>query len=112
LAWEAETAASHLPIQQEEYISHRITHAIEKLYKQQQQMAEVVYSLLDCDSEIRLKVKCVPSDLKYKLTQSERGECRESVSESSALELKLDIDELQELYTMCTRPSVRTFYHN
>ena len=64
---------------------------------------------MDCDTEIRLKVKCVTSDPKYKLIQSEIREDRESASESSALELKLDIDELQELYTMCTRPSVKTF---
>ena len=49
------------------------------------------------------------SDPKYKLIQSEIREDRRSVSESSTLELKLDIDELQELYTMCTRPSVRIF---
>ena len=72
-------------------------------------MAEVVYSWLDCDTEIRLKVKCVTSDPKYKLIQSEIREDRGSVSESSILELKLDTDEPQELYTMCTRPSVKTF---
>ena len=76
-------------------------------------MAEVAYSLLDCDTEIRLKVKCVTSDPKYKLIQSEIREDRGSVSESSALELKLDIDELQELYTTCTWPSFkRPLYHN
>jgi hypothetical protein len=68
-----------------------------------------VYSWLDCDSEISLNIKCVTSDPIYKLIQSEIREDRGSVSESSALELKLDIDELQELYTMCTRPSVKTF---
>jgi hypothetical protein len=36
LAWEAETAAGLLPIPQQEYLRHRIAHAIEKLYKQQQ----------------------------------------------------------------------------
>jgi hypothetical protein len=72
-------------------------------------MVEAVYSLLDCDSEIRLKVESIALDLKFKLIQSEIMKDRESVSESSALELKLDIDELQELHTMCTRPSVRTF---
>jgi hypothetical protein len=72
-------------------------------------MVEVVYSLLDCDSEIRLKVEYVASDLKYKLTYSEIREDRESVSESSALELKLDIDQFQELHNICMKPSVRTF---
>ena len=65
-----------------------------------------MYSWLDCDTEIRLKVKCVTLDPKYKLIQSEIREDRGSVSESSALELKLDIDEL---YTMCMRPLVETF---
>jgi hypothetical protein len=72
-------------------------------------MAEVAYSSLNCDSEIRLKFECIAPDLKYKLLQSEIREDRELVSKISALELKLDIDELQEFHTMCTRATVRTF---
>jgi hypothetical protein len=72
-------------------------------------MAKVAYSLIDCDSLIRLKVECVASGRKYNLIHSEIKEDSESVSESNALEHKLDIDELQEIFTMCTRPSVRTF---
>jgi hypothetical protein len=37
LAWEAETAVSLLPDQQQEYMRHRIVHEIEKLYRQEQQ---------------------------------------------------------------------------
>ena len=72
-------------------------------------MAEVAHSSTDCDSLIRLKVECVDTNRKYNLIQSEIKEVSESVSESNALELKLDIDELQEILTMCTQPSVRTF---
>ena len=72
-------------------------------------MVEAVHSLLDWDLETRLKVKCKISNHKNKLIQSETKKVSESISECSALELKLDIDELQELYTMCTRPSVKSF---
>ena len=65
--------------------------------------------MLDCDSETRLKVKCEISNLKNKLIQSETKKVSDSVSECSAFELKIDVDELQELYTMCTPPSVRSF---
>ena len=43
------------------------------------------------------------------ITRCEIREDREPVSEISALELKLDIDELQEFHTMCTWATVRTF---
>jgi len=69
-----------------------------------------MYSLGDLNQEIRLKFECVVSDIKKKFIHSETRKAREPVSESSALEIKLDIDELQELDTLCTRLSIRTFY--
>jgi hypothetical protein len=72
-------------------------------------MAEVVYNLLDCDPVIRLKLVCEASDPKYNIMQGEISDDKVSVSEGSALELRLDIDELQEFYSMCTRSSVRPF---
>jgi hypothetical protein len=72
-------------------------------------MAEAVYSLPDCDVEIRLKIECETLNRKSNLTQSEISEIRESLSKSSDLELKLDIDELQELHTMCTRQPNRNY---
>jgi len=68
-----------------------------------------MYSLGDLNQEIRLKFECVVSDIKKKFIHSETRKAREPVSESSALEIKLDIDELQELDTLCTRLSIRTF---
>jgi len=58
-------------------------------------MAEVVYNLLECDLEIRPKIECVTLDSNFNLTYSEVREIWKTPSESSALELKLDIDELQ-----------------
>jgi uncharacterized protein HemX len=75
-------------------------------------MAEVVYSLLDCDVKVRLNIKCETLDRYFEPTQSETREFRKSVSEGSALELKLDIDELQELLTMRTRLSNRNYKYN
>jgi hypothetical protein len=72
-------------------------------------MAEVTYSLLDADQDIRLKFECVASDHKYKRIHRGINNDRKSVSEKSALELELDINEIQELQTMCTRPLVRNF---
>jgi hypothetical protein len=72
-------------------------------------MAVVVYNLLDCGLEIRLNVKCKTIDPTGTLNQSERRKGSVSASEGSELELKLDIEELQELNTMCTRSSVRMF---
>jgi hypothetical protein len=72
-------------------------------------VGEVAYSSLNCDSEIRLKFECIAPDLKYKSLQSEVREDREPVSEISALELKLDNDEIEELHTMCTPATVRIY---
>jgi hypothetical protein len=63
-------------------------------------MADAVYSLLDCTFEIRLKVECKSIVPIGKLIQSESRKACMSASERSELELKLDIDELQELLTM------------
>jgi hypothetical protein len=72
-------------------------------------MADAVYSLLDCGLEISLKVEYKSIVPIGKLIQSESRKASTSASGRSELELKLDIDELQELHTMCTRSSVRTF---
>ena len=65
-------------------------------------MAEVVHGLLDYNLKIKLKVECEALDAKNKPIQSEIRKTSESISVGSALELKLNIDELQELYSMCT----------
>jgi len=72
-------------------------------------MADVVYNLPGCGLEIRLKVECKTTDPTGNLNQSERRKDSVLASEGSELELKLDIEELQELNTMCTRSSVRMF---
>jgi hypothetical protein len=59
-----------------------------------------VYSLLDCGLEIRLKVEYKSIVPIGKLIQSGSRKASMSASERSELELKLDIDELQELHTM------------
>ena len=59
--------------------------------------------------QIRPKIECVTLDCNFNLTYSEVREIRKTLSESSALELKLDINELQELHTTCTRPANKNY---
>ena len=73
------------------------------------QTVDVVYNLLDCGLEIRLKVERKTIDPTGNLNQSERRKDSVLVSEGSELELKLDIEELRELDTMCTWSLVRMF---
>jgi hypothetical protein len=78
----------------------------------QEKMAEVVYCLVDRDLEIRLQLECVTSNIKAELPQRENKNDRVSRSESSensALDLKLDIDELQELHALCMRLPIRNY---
>jgi hypothetical protein len=56
--------------------------------------------LLNCGLEIRLKVVCKTIDPTGNLNQSESRKDSVLTSEGSELELKLDIEELQELNTM------------
>ena len=72
-------------------------------------MADVVYSLLNCGLEIRLKVERRTIESTGNYIQNDNRFGSASASERSELELKLDIEELQELHTMCTRSSVRMF---
>ena len=72
-------------------------------------MADAVYSLLDCGLEIRLKVKCATIEYKSNLFNSDSRKSSVLANERSELELKLDIEEFRELHAMCTRSSVRTF---
>jgi hypothetical protein len=81
-----------------------------KMHKSEEfKMAEVTYSLLYLDQDIRLKSECVAADHKYKRIHRGLNEDRKSLSEKSALELELDITEVQELQTVCTQPSIRNF---
>jgi len=68
-----------------------------------------VCNLLEYDLEIRPKIECVTLESNFNLTYSEVREIRKTLTESSALELKLDTDELQELHTMCTRPANKNY---
>jgi pullulanase/glycogen debranching enzyme len=70
-------------------------------------MADVTHRLLKLDQDIRLKIECVVLDHTHKKTHSEIKGNRKLVSEKSALELELDINEIQELQTMCMQPLVR-----
>ena len=54
-----------------------------------------------------LKVERVTPELTQKSTDSGRSRNRKLVSDESALELELDINEMQELHTMSMRPLVR-----
>jgi hypothetical protein len=72
-------------------------------------MAEVVYSLLDRDLVIRPNIECVTLNRKFNFTDSKVRKIRKTLSNSSALELKLDTNELQELHAMCTRPANRNY---
>ena len=68
-----------------------------------------MYSLLHCGLEIRLKVKCATIEHKSNLFNSDSRKASVLANERSELELKLDIEEFQELHAMCTQSSVRTF---
>jgi lysophospholipase L1-like esterase len=72
-------------------------------------MVDAVYSLLDCGLEIRVKVECRTIESIGNHNQSDKRKASVSASERSELELKLNIEELQEIHTMCTRSSVRMF---
>jgi hypothetical protein len=74
-----------------------------------QRDADAVYSLLECGLKIRLKVECKSTVPIGNLFQNKSRKAYMSASERSELELKLDIDELQEPHTMCTRSSVKMF---
>jgi hypothetical protein len=75
-------------------------------------MAEVVYSFADQYSEIRLQLESITTNVQSKLSHCEKKNNSMSQSESienSALELQLDIDELQELHALCTRSPIRNY---
>jgi hypothetical protein len=71
-------------------------------------MAAAVLKPLDSDPLIRLKLVCEASDHKYNVSQNVSSDVRVSASEG-ALELNLDINELQEFCSMSTRTTVRSF---
>jgi hypothetical protein len=68
-----------------------------------------MYSLPYCGLEIRLKVECATIDHKSNLFNSDSRKTSVLANERSELELKLDVEEFQELHAMCTRSSVRIF---
>jgi hypothetical protein len=69
--------------------------------------SDITYSLLDTDQDIMLKIECIVLDHTYKKTHSRTKGNRKLLSENSALELNLDINEIQELQAMCTQPLLR-----
>ena len=71
-------------------------------------ISEVVRDVFNCDPVIRSELVYETSDPKYNESQSEISVFKVSASEDSVLELRLDIDELQEFYSMCTRPTTRS----
>jgi hypothetical protein len=76
-------------------------------------MAEVVYSLVHCNREIRLQLECVTSNLKNKLIHSEKKKDRVSPSDSenSALEIKLDIENFMSSMLYARAYQSGTIYH-
>lgn len=72
----------------------------------------MVYSLVDRDLEIRLQLECIISNKKSELLRRKNithRVLRSERSEKSALDLKLDIDELQELHALSTRSPIRNY---
>ena len=65
------------------------------------------FSLLDIGENVMLKVERVTPELTQKSTDSGRSRNRKLVSDEGALELELNINEMQELRTMSMRPLVR-----
>jgi len=65
------------------------------------------FSLLDIGENVMLNVERVTPEFNQESTDSGRSRNRKLVSDESALELELDINEMQELHTMSMRPLVR-----
>ena len=71
-------------------------------------MAEVACDLFNHDLVISSKLTYKTSDPKYNVLQGEISAVKVSACEDSVLELRLDIDKLQEFYSMCARPTIRS----
>ena len=71
-------------------------------------MAEVARDLFNRDPVISSKLAYETSYPKYNMSQGEISAVKVSASEDSVLELRLDIDELQEFFSMCVRPTIRS----
>jgi len=65
--------------------------------------------LIECELQIKPKLGGTILDNNLNLLQSENSVFKEVFNESSALELQLNIDELQELHTMCLRSANRNY---
>lgn len=70
-------------------------------------MAATVYNQLGSDQELRLNLECKLFDNTHKIVHNEKEEIKVLVSEKCALDLEFDINEIQELQIMSTRPLVR-----
>jgi len=70
-------------------------------------MAEQGNGMIECELQIKPKLVGTILDNNLNLLQSENSDFREVLNESSVLELQLNIDELQELRTMCLRSANR-----
>jgi hypothetical protein len=71
------------------------------------EIVSATFSLLDIGKNVMLEVERVTPELTQKSTDSGRSRNRKLVSNESALELELNINEMQELHTMSMRPLVR-----
>jgi len=60
----------------------------------------------ECSSHISVKSKIVNSERTLETTRNQRNE-RKLASEEEIWELKFDLDEMQELFTMSTHPYVK-----
>ena len=65
--------------------------------------------MIECELQIKPKLGGTILDNNLNLLQSENSDFREVLNESSVLELQLNIDELQELHTMCLRSANRNY---
>jgi len=72
-------------------------------------MAKRGYSLIECELPIKPKLDGTILHNKLNILQSENSDFREVLNENSVLELQLNVDELQELHTMCLRSANRNY---
>jgi len=70
-------------------------------------MAAATLTAEDMNQEIGLYVECIILKCELKTVHSELMKSKQLVSDERVLELRLDVDELQELQYMSTWPDVK-----
>jgi hypothetical protein len=71
-------------------------------------VAAATWTVEDMNQEIKICVECIILKCEQKTVHSKLMKSKQLVSDESVLELRLDVDELQELQYVSTWPNVKT----